>query len=399
MSRTRIIAFWVFLSTHLLFGIPLALSQTQDKQAPQPTGLVLEVTYYKGLRQSYQTVARADLPLAWVWYAHFPRIPNWQTPPEKLPVKAVKIASGVEGDAVRVNVSVFVGKRNFDKEEQVANFLLRENQTASVGELEQHGVSPFEIKVVRVLPVPTILPTVVNMTTSVEVLSLEANHTTLPSFKLKLRNLSTKNIRALDVRLMVSNRVRLSSQRHDKENRTLIEAGGVYETDVSGVREARSTPDGYVPGQPPEQSILINTAVFEDGTYEGEAKPATEIRARDVGKKIQVARIAALLKKSFEAREKDARAALLKLKTEVSALSVDIDPRALDALVSAFPALNEKAKNEMLISAQVSLHYVRKELLDEIDKLEKDVTPDSTAAFLRWLDETKERYEEWLSRF
>src|SRR5438128_2647702 len=99
----------------LLFSSnPLTFSQQQQQSGP--TGLALEITYYNGRPPTYQTVLAADFKGEGSWYGLFGHIPSWQPPAGSLPVQAVNVLPHVEGDTVRVEVSVFVGVKMFEKE-------------------------------------------------------------------------------------------------------------------------------------------------------------------------------------------------------------------------------------------------------------------------------------------
>src|SRR3954466_14544224 len=151
-------------------------SAFSQQQPSQPTGLALEVTYYGGRPPAYQPVPAADPKGVGSWYGLFGRIASWKPPADSLTVQAVNIVPHVEGDSVRVAVSVFVGAQRQEKELPVAAYLMRENETIKTSALAEFGVEPFQIKVTRVSPVPSALPQVVNRTESVAVLNIEANN-------------------------------------------------------------------------------------------------------------------------------------------------------------------------------------------------------------------------------
>lgn len=94
----------------------------------------------------------------------------------------------------------------------------------------------------------------------------------LPSatYKLSLRNLSSKNISALQVEVFEGSRLRLSGSPHGQERLPLIPAGAVLETKVLGAKDTTMTGVGYEPASPLFQTIVVSTLVFEDGKYEKE---------------------------------------------------------------------------------------------------------------------------------
>lgn len=379
-----------------------ASAKAQGVQPPQarptPTGFALEVTFVKENAPAYQAVPAAEAKMIGAWYAGFRQASAWQST-DGLKVLAVNVISHVEGDGVRINVSVYLGKRFFDKEQTVANYLAHENEKRTIDELTEFGVEPFEIKMVRVEPSAPDPPPVISQASSIQIVNIENNRSTLPSYKLTLRNLSAKNVRALEIRIMAGGKINLVGQRRDAEDKTLIAPGSVYEIIEPGAERTRRTMDGFEPDIPPEQQIVIATAVFEDGSYEGDALPAARIIAMLRGRRIQLARLVELMQKALAAPDLNSTAALENFKAQVSSLDDEVEQSALDQLAADFPALSENEKKGFSTAFQVSMHRLRTSLLDDLKEVEKTqgLKPDSDA-FRLWLAENKERYERWLAR-
>ena len=66
---------------------------------------------------------------------------------------------------------------------------------------------------------------------------------------------------------MANNRLRKSATPRGQEGLPLIEAGFIYNQNVSGAYNAQSAPGGYVPDAPPNQEIIITTVVFANRAY------------------------------------------------------------------------------------------------------------------------------------
>lgn len=398
MRRIRLIILAAPIMVLLSFNGYAVSSQQQS-----PTDLALEVTYDKSRPPTYQTILGPDAKHASAWYALFGHIPSWQPPAGSLPVRAVYIVPRLEGDSVRVAVSVYLGVRFHEKEVPVGNYLIRENEEIGTGELTQFGVEPFQIKLVRVLALSTAIPQVVNKTQSIAVTGVEANNSTFPSYKLRLRNLSGKNVLALGIYVLANGCEKSSSLPHRKEGQPIIEAGSEYEKDyelgVSAVNDAGTTNGGYVPDAPPDQEILISTAVFEDGSYEGDAKVAASFRAFVIGRKIQIGRLIPLIQDALNDKDLHGRQAVEAFKARVGALSGEVSMSVVGELRKEFPSLDENAKANLKSSIEVALNGVKFDLLKDIQEFEKAGSQSSDAnAFRMWLSKKKERYEKWLAR-
>ena len=281
----------------------------------------------------------------------------------------------------------------------VATYLVRENEKITTRALTKFGVEPFEIKVTRVSPVSTALPQVVNKTESVAVINIEANNSTLPSYKLQLRNLSNKNIIGLGINMIVNNRPRRIGMPRGQEGRPLIEAGSVYNHNILGVLNAQTTSDGYVPDAPLKQEIIITTAVFDDGSYEGDAQTAATVRAFQIGDKIQVRKIIPLMQDALNETGADVSQAIEKFKIRLASLSNEVDAGVISELQQAFPNLNQEAKANLKTSLEASLSGVKFDLLRSLQQFEKANSQSLNASiFQAWMSKTKEKYENWLSR-
>lgn len=389
---------FVILCLILLLFSNNSLTYSQQQQSG-PTGLALEVTYYRGRPPTYQTVLAADSKGKGDWYGAFGHVPSWQPPAGSLPVQGVSILAHVEGDAVRVEVSVLTGVKMIEKEMPAAAYHLRENERVRTDALTQFGVEPFEIKVVRVDPASTALPQVSTRAESIAVLNIQANNSTLPSYKLQLRNLSNKNVVALGVILIANNRVRRIGMPHDPEGRPLIEAGSVYNHMVTAPLNPQSTPDGYAPNAPVKQEIVVTTAVFDDGTYEGDTQTAATIWSLLMGDEIQVRKVIPVIEAALNDTDPNLSEVSDRFKKSVTLLGNEAKGEIVNELQQAFSTLSQEAKANLKTSVEVSLSGVKFDLLKSLQQLEKANNQSLNAAtFHAWLSETKERYEKWLVR-
>jgi hypothetical protein len=335
-----------------------------------------------------------------VWTPIFERVAGFRPEPGTPPVRAVNIASRAEGDAARVDVSVFAGVRSFDKEVQVGSYLLREGERAVVKELAAFGVEPFEIAAVRPNISAPPLPSVSTRTTSLEVVGLEPTKSTIPAYKLSLRNLSTKNITALQVEVFEGSRLRLSSSPHGQQGLPLIPAGAVLETNVLGAKDTTMTRFGYEPASPPFQTIVVSTLVFEDGSYEGDPAHALRINARTAGERIQLKRAVTALKKTLDTPGLTASDAIAMLIQRVSALSDEVPPAVAEKLLDGFQNAGHTEKLASLTGTiQVTMRFVRKNLLEEIEAFQNShqKAPEEKE-FREWLTATTDKYGSWLFR-
>lgn len=395
-SPRRLIVSTIALALEIT-GVAIA----QEKQpAVKPAALALEVTYLKGAAPTFQQLyaPAADGKPRGTWYGRFGRVPGWKPTDASLTVRAVNVVSHLEGDAARVDVSVYVGVEFFDKELPVASYLLREAEKITVEALTSFGVEPIDIAVVKLRLSTASPPPVVNRTSSLEVVAFEAIESTRPLYKLVLRNVSSKNVSAIEIDVFAGNALKLSGQQHGEEGRPLIAPGAVFEKRVIGAEDVLMKRQGYKPKPLPDQSVVVRTAVFDDGSYEGDPEAAAQFAARTVGTRIQLTRAVALLQKALDTLDFGSQEAAAALTREVSALSTDVQPSVIEELSNKFSALDQNKKATFGGTVQYGLHSVRKGLLDSIDEFQKSRKQPADEAELRiWLARQAEKYKQWLS--
>jgi hypothetical protein len=359
-------------------------------QPPAPTGLALEVTYYKNTRPTYQTVPNNS------WYGRFRMIEGWKPAEDSQTIQAVNISTRMEGSAVRVIVFLHLGKKMFEKEQSVGSYLLQENERVTVSDMSNFGLEPFEIAVVRVTPKSAAPPAVNSSLRSIDVVDIQAVESTLPVFKVTLRNSSTKNVSALFVEILVDGKLRISGMPHNRSGEPLIQRGETYELQRQMPTDTRRSGAGFAPELSPNQTIVIKAAVFDDGTYEGDAASAAKFRSFSLGRRTQFKRLAALYQQAMQSTESDVGEALTALREQINALGVEADPLEVDKLATYFSgAIDGAAAKD---AAEVVMFEVRKEAVREVEdfrlKLKQDPATDREALRF-WLGHMRDRYQKF----
>jgi hypothetical protein len=361
----------------------------QIPQGPGDTGLVLEVTFLKGTAPTFQNVSSSLLKKGGTWYARFGRSAGWQLPQGELPIKAVRLVPYLKNETVTVYVSVLRGQKFHDAEDEVAYYKVRENEVVTVSELEAFGVEPFVFKVLRT-STSSEFPATLNKTESVAVVGLEAVVSTLPRYKLTLHNSSAKNIIALSMAIGVQSSNRITTVPQGKYGETLIKTGGSHAFQTPLATNAVMTPGGYQPSPQPGQQIVIESLVFEDGSYEGDLKSASRILGFVVGRRDELRRILPLWNTLSST---DPNAAADEFASALRSLGYEPHEAEIKSLAKAFPTLD---KNEQRISVEAAIHGVRRELLDQLEGLQRSEA--GASAINEWLVSTRKLYSSWLER-
>ncbi|MEO8074136.1 MAG: hypothetical protein ABI686_12935 [Acidobacteriota bacterium] len=376
----------------LLFASIVCPAQSARKIS-EPTGLTLEVTFFKGREPAHLDIYENVVAPRGGWFALFKRLPNWQPATDSLPVRAINVVSRLENSVVKVKVSVFTGQRFHDREEFVANYEMKENDKIIVENLTKFGVEPIEISVVKVTPAVSILPAALNKTASLQIMNLEPNYSTLPSFKLKLLNTSNKSVLAFTFEIRINGRIELSGMPQGSDERPLIEAGNSYERTISNDFQDTKLSDGEIPQVKNNQTIIISSVVFEDGTFEGDQLDAARYLSFSLGRQLQIQRMMPLLRQTAENKPD-----LLSFSEQISNLSVSVDENTFDEFLKNFPNLSKSEKMRLRTASEVASQGEKKRLLDNLEIVTKSQKGKNAIAARDWLIEVVELYQNRLEK-
>lgn len=346
---TRLTLTALALSAALLAAArPLAAQEARATAAPKNLALEIEGDPHR----DYQIQVKGGLETS-----PRRRLPGWQQRAGAAPLTAVKIDTDYEGDAVRINLSVVFddsypadapGPKYGRKVQAVASYLAREGESVTLGELARFGAEPVTLRVVQERPRPAgeppplaSTPLVINKLKALQVVGFHRDASAPAGsnvFKLRLHNVSEKGVAALSFR-NVDDSGGGTEMSLSHPARPLVAAGDVQEMPFNFTVHRHQTPQGETHDAERQRTLLVAAAVFDDGTYEGEAEMAARIIARRRGDDAQRGRILALLRAALDAPMPDAQATLAKLKSELSSLRIDADPAAVAELLAQFPTL------------------------------------------------------------
>jgi len=331
--------------------------------------------------------------------ANFRRIQAWKPSSKEEIVKSIDFKIGREADIVIAHLSVTLEN---EKVVEVGTYRLRENESVKAEELTKFGVEALVLKVVKAKPgfkdpLPLIPPQILNKTKAIEVISLYQEAAPSESFQLSLRNVSSKNIIALDLFMPSADGNGGGGQRSqggDKAHPVML-PGGISVHHIGISRSGRMTPDGYVPDVALQQTLIIRTVVFDDGTYEGLVEPAAEMEAQRSGLDIQRRRILRLLHEPVKTNDGDVLTTLNELKEQAYALGKTADASVALELIALFPSLDEKSKVWLLQRVEGGLRDGKLELLRYINDFEEmQKQPGEHITFAEWIKQTKANYEK-----
>ena len=348
---------------------------------------------------AHQTIEIPAFNGGYAGIASFRRIKSWQPSTGEALVDDLIFKIAREAKTVIAHLSV---RMENEKEVLVGTYRLNEGDAVMTDALTKFGLEPLVLRVVKAKPsfedpLPPIMPKVENKTKAIEVVSLNQESSPSDSFRLTLRNVSSKNIVALDLFMPSSDGNGGSGQRSQGSDKAhpLLLHGGVSVHHINVSRGGRMTPDGFVPDIAQQQTLIIRTVVFDDGTYEGLVEPAAEIEAHRRGLDIQRKRILRLLQEPQKTNEGDVVTQLSELKEQAYALGKTVDASVALELMALFPSLDEKAKGSILQTVEGGLREGKLELLRYISDFEEmQKQPGEHITYADWIKQTTTAYEK-----
>lgn len=368
-----------------------AAAHAQEKPVVRaPERFVVQVEYFKGMPLSYVSVPNG------VWYGRFGLTPAASTRAPADTVLAVDVKTRMLEGRVEIKVGVHVGARYFDRLDEVATYQASAGETVMASDLERFGVEPFRMKVLSVNETLAAAPTIVNKTQSIEAVVSKFEMLPLPRVTIGVRNLSSKGVRAVELREVIEGRERVDSFIVNHNGGLLMGPGGTAEKRLVAPT-GNSNQNDFTPTA--IESVVVSSAVFDDYTYEGDVLPAVRMRASDEGERLQLPRVVALLRAACAARGPLTAETLKKFREKLTALDDTAPAQAVDAILKAYPELKPAEREWAEGAMSVSMHDLKRDLLDELKSFETAFARDPAANdFRAWLKSKQENFEQRLAR-
>ena len=387
MSSTNVIL------RSLLLMFAFAAVATAQPVSSSPSQLALEVHFYPGEPPAYQRITQSTAQGA--WYSRFHQIKA--TGANDLPVNAVDIKPALTDSGIRVSVSVLFGELH-EKQKAVGTYTIHEGEKIKIQELTQFGVDPFIISAVNFSPQLFDLPEFISKAKSIDYIGIQPTVSTMPAFRVAVRNLSSKNVRAIQIRTLKGGESQLSLLPQGKEGAPLIQPGNAFEFDARVATRPNATPTGYTQVTLPGQVIEVVTAIFDDGSFEGEPEPALVYGAILRGEKIQLARVIDLFQQTINDNQADPSVRIETLKRNIATLNLEADPALAPEIIAEFGQPTKTTAQELKGPIEIGMNTISSHAVNMTKQFQLRNPRPETSGVDRWLATVKQRYEDWLRR-
>ncbi len=289
--------------------------------------MVLEIEYSKGMQLTYQRIGGSTM------FGAYRMLPDWKPTPETPMIQGINMKSSTVEGGVMIRISVLEGKY-LETEVPVGEYKVTEGKRTIVSDLSKFGVVPIEVSLVKAPVTVAILPSVINKSKSLNV-TVEPVTANMPSYRVRVSNLSPKGLMAYAFETSSEGRKHLSGISRNLNDTVFIEPGQSAEKIMPYPVQPQTTSTGKMPeARQTDVVFSVLAAIFEDGTYEGDPVRAADIRSIQIGQKIEILRILNQLRGKYDSA--DAFAA------DLSDIKFTMDEDAFAAFLNQFPTLKEQ---------------------------------------------------------
>ena len=302
----------------------------------------------------------------------------------------VFVAARQLGTQWEVKVSIGKGEFYDAGDTMVGEFLLNLNELASVKEITRFGLSPIQVGVLRIIRQQAGYPGFSNSTQSVSLESIEANNLPDP-YKLQLRNNSQNDLIAIQYNTFREGRfLELKWLSHGLSD-PLIKAGESYKLAVSSEDKSCGDADGYHPNQSDRLDLV--SAVFADGSFEGQSGLPALIKGAAFGNRLRLERVVQALRSAGD----DPTEIEAQLKYLKDSINEETEPYMIETLRTILPPLPPDATPVLEGFIRSGMHDVKVNLIRDANRFESLKRAGNLRLTETWTALTKAKYEHWLA--
>ena len=306
---------------------------------------------------------------------------------------ALKLEYKVEGELVLITASVFFD--DFDRQttpvslynlplRRVGTYSARLNQSVTLSELEQFGLDPLTLKIVPAQPTASVRPQTMSKAPSIQMEIIGEDRT---FYKVALHNLSTKAVMTVRVDMPEKDGAQGQTEVHGSGD--LIAPGATHQLQFSIPHSGRMSNGSFVENPMPPL-LVLETALFKDGSYEGDMQAATEIVAQRVGSEIQRQRVNHLIAAILADAQSDDDAKVSRIRSEVAQLTEDPDPQMVESVRSQFPSLSDQAVQEVKSWLKLGLNHEKQLVTFGLKEFERTKADSRACNLARWCSTWRE---------
>lgn len=317
-----------------------------------------------------------------------PRPAKFQPDSSGNPINSTVFVTARQRDGVwEVKVSIGKGEFYDAGSAPVGEFKLATNERAEVTDVSRFGVSPIRVGVVKIIRTDADKPSYQNFTQSVSVESVDA--TKLPDpFKLQLKNTSNQDLIAIQSNTFQNGGFVSLKWLSTGLVTPLIKSGTTYTFAVNSEDKSCGDANGYHPEQ--TTRIDLVSAVYADGTYEGQTGLPVLVKGAALGNRQNLQRVIDAVRDT-----KDPADLAVLLDSLAEQMKDEADPYLIETLKAMFPAVPDLSPDVLASFIRAGMHDVRVNLTRDAKYLRMIIERNNQKAISAFVERTKTKYERW----
>ena len=299
---------------------------------------------------------------------------------------ALRLELKTSGDTVSIVAMVLYGDFDVAKATGSVEDIPHEILARHSGSLGEEVVFP-ELQVVGLEPITFRIVAPQLVAPNHPALRSNAPSVSLDNFASRDRITGTVTVHNLSAKSVVAYRVGSSPDGESgwsEETMPRLAPGATDQLTVSNGFEPVAS--GTCPDAPQNPTIILQAALFDDGSYEGDMKIAAQLAAHRMGCDLQRQRIRSLAEAILANPDLDVGATIERIRTAVNQLSVEPDADSIPRLQAQFPDFPESAYAGLALEVSHQMKLEKESLDSELQRYQTDATTRTTpASFARWL--------------
>jgi hypothetical protein len=270
----------------------------------------------------------------------------------------------------------------------VARSKLQTGEVLNLARLAEFGLTGWQVSIVRIEAVPAVQPEIVDRTSSISLVSIEADVVPGP-YLVTLRNNSNKPVQGVELRNYKGKKLLSYFPPEGSINRPLIEPGGTYVAMLETAADYDLVgPDLYRPHQ--SDLIEISSVVFVDGSFEGQLYNASVVVARQIGSNAGLDAFIRAIESALTGTSDSRTVAGFKQ----AIIQTDIEVgSSIEQLSHRFPTLRRDEIVNLTSVIRRGFSEARVYVLSDLSEFERTTIDGSS--FETWLVREKAKLEQW----
>jgi len=299
----------------------------------------------------------------------------------------VFVAAKQDGEQWDVKVTVGTGEFYDAGDFKAGEFKLNPNQRTAVPGVTQFGLNPIRVGVLKINRGPAAKPDFKNLTQSIALETIETANLPDP-FKLTLKNNSAQDLVAIQYNTFGPRGFLGLKWLSPGLLVPLLKTGENYKLQVNSEDNTCGTDEGYSPNQ--TYRIELVSAVFADGTYEGQTGLPVLIKGTALGNRKNLERVVGTMTYITDPSE------LAQLMTQLQeGMNEEVEPYLMERMRAMFPTVPADANDAFFSFIRSGMHEVKMNLMRDADSLQRLSKVNKPELHKKWVDALKAKYERW----